>query len=235
MTKLILENNFNDKEYLKDLCLELIDIYDLNNYVKSINIIDEYNKKICACYYPTKEEINIYLKSVYESFYKYVTQYEVFTSIKEQNRRYYLYLLQVLLHELMHVEQTKLSCEDNNDSLHILVKEGIELGSRCPNNLTPREKLLYTFFHDKILTEKNANCNSIKSLIELNDKNDFLSKYELITYRNELEKYLNYGYTTKSASENYYILRGKQKEYKKIPFNENYSEFTRRSWGMPLK
>jgi hypothetical protein len=85
------------------------------------------------------------------------------------------------------------------------------------------------------LTEKNANCNSIKSLIELNDKNDFLSKYELITYRNELEKYLNYGYTTKSASENYYILRGKQKEYKKIPFNENYSEFTRRSWGMPLK
>jgi transposase len=84
------------------------------------------------------------------------------------------------------------------------------------------------------LTEKNANCNSIKHIIELNETEDFLSKNELIAYKNKLEKYLDYGYTNKSAAENYYILRGKKKEYKKILFRENYDEYTRKSWGMPL-
>jgi hypothetical protein len=226
--------DFFDKEYVMELCQKFINLYDLSNYVKEINIVDGYHKKYCACYLPIKQELNFYLKSIYESFYKYITQYGIYTDVKEQNRLYAHYLLQIMLHELTHVEQTKLSYDDNYDSLHILVKEGIELGSRCPNNLTIREKILYTCFYNRILTEKNANCNSIKCLIELNETGDFLSKNELIAYKNKLEKYLDYGYTNKSAAENYYILRGKQKEYKKILFKENYDEYTRKSWGMPL-
>jgi hypothetical protein len=229
-----LEEDFFDKDFIKELNVKLIDMYGLNNYVDKINIIDGYHKKNCASYYPNEKEINIYLKSVYESFYRYITQYLFLINEKEQNRRYGLYLLQIMLHELMHAKQAKLSCETNNDSLHILVKEGIELGRRCPNNLTLREQILYSLFHDRILTEKNANCNSIKELIEVNNMLDFLSKEELIMYKVELEKNLNYGYTTKSAAENYYILRGKEKEYKKISFTETYDEYTRRSWGMPL-
>jgi hypothetical protein len=139
-----------------------------------------------------------------------------------------------MLHELTHVEQTKLSYDKIYDSLHVLVNEGIELGSRCANDLTIREKLLYLYFHNNILTEKNANCNSIKYIIELNETEDFLSRNDLIAYKNKLKKYLDYGYTNKSAAENYYILRGKQQEYKKILFKENYDEFTKKSWGMPL-
>jgi hypothetical protein len=229
-----LEKDFFDKEYLLLLCQKFISLYDLSNYVKEINIIDGYHEKFCACYFPIKQELNFYLKSIYESFYKYITQYKIYTNIREQNRLYAHYFLQIMLHELTHVEQTKLSYDDNCDSLHILVKEGIELGSRCPNDLTIREKLLYSFFYNNILTEKNANCNSIKYIIELNETEDFLSKNELIAYKGKLEKYLAYGYTTKSAAENYYILRGKQKEYKKILFRENYDEYTRKSWGMPL-
>jgi hypothetical protein len=234
MAKFILEENFFDKDFIKELCLQLTDLYDLKDYVNELNIIDGYHKRTCACYYPIKKELNIYLKSVYESFYNYMSQYDYFLTSKEQNRHYAFYLLQVILHELTHVNQTKLSDEESNDSLHILVKEGIELGSRCPNNLTKGEKILYSLFHDRVLTEKNANCESIKRFLELNYELDFLSKYELIEYKNKLEKYLKYGYTNKSAAENYYILRGKQKEYKQILFDENYDEYTRRSWGMPL-
>jgi hypothetical protein len=231
---MIFEEDFFNKEYLIELCKNLINLYDLNDFVKEINIVNGYHRKFCACYLPIKQELNFYLKSIYESFYKYITQYEINTDIKKQDRLYAHYLLQIMLHELTHVEQTKLSYDDNYDSLHILVKEGIELGSRCPNALTIREKLLYSFFYNNILTEKNANCNSIKHIIELNEVEDFLSKDELIFYKNKLEKYLAYGYTNKSASENYYILRGKQKEYKKILFKENYDEYTKKSWGMPL-
>jgi hypothetical protein len=228
------EDDVFDQDYLLELCQRLIGLYDLGDYVNRINIIDGYHKKFCAYYLPMQRELNFYLKSVYESFYRYITQYEIYTNIKEQNRLYYHYLLKIMLHELTHVEQTKLSYDDNSDSLHILVREGIELGSRCPVSLTIREKVLYSCFYNWILTEKNANCNAIKRLIELNWIEDFLSKDELIAYKNELEKYLDYGYTHKSAAENYYILRGKQKEYKKILFTENYDDYTRRSWGMPF-
>jgi hypothetical protein len=233
--ELNLEQDYFDKEYLQELCQKLITLYNINNYVKEINIIDGYHKSVCACYFPNEQELNFYLKSIYESFYKYVTQYEIYSNINEQNRLYSHYILQIILHELTHVEQNKLSHEDEIDSLHILAKEGIELGNRCQNNLTLREKILYSFFYNNILTEKNANCNSLKHIIELNEKEDFLSKNELINYKTKLEKYLTYGYTNKSAAENYYILRGKQNEYKKILFKENYDEFTRESWGMPLK
>jgi hypothetical protein len=105
---------------------------------------------------------------------------------------------------------------------------------RCPNELDVREKILYRWFHDWILTEKNAECNSRRLLLELNNKLDFMSKSELELCKKELVKYLDYGYTSKSASENYYILRGKHREYFQISFEEDYDEFTRKSWGMPL-
>jgi hypothetical protein len=58
---------------------------------------------------------------------------------------------------------------------------------------------------------------------------------ETLYLEEQLEKYLNYGYNNHSASENYYRARGKVKEYKKIPFNEDYDAYTKRSWGMPIK
>jgi hypothetical protein len=226
--------NIYNSEYIKELTTNLIKEYSLEEFVLNLNILDNYNKKSCANYYPSTKTLNIHQKSIYQSFYMWYSQYNLISSEERLNRGYGIYLLKVLLHELTHASQYKEYQKFNTDSLGIIINEGIELGLRCPDKLTIREKILYNAFHDRILTEKNAECNSRKLLIELNDKIDFLSKNELIECKNELIKYLDYGYTKKSACENYYLLRGKHKEYTKIPFNENYNDFTRKSWGMPL-
>jgi hypothetical protein len=227
-----LDNDLYNTKQIEDLVSYLVNIYKLNNYIKVLNITFKSHLNTIATYFPTKKELNLYLKAI--DYSSYNLSYFINESNIKRNSN--LYLLQTILHELTHAKQTKLSEENINDSLHILITEGIELGSRCPTNLTIREKVLYTFCHDLILTEKNANCESVKNIIELDNKENFLTNNELIYLENLQEKYLNKGYTkTSSAAKNYYNLRGKVKEYKKIPFNEDYDDYTKRSWGMPLK
>lgn len=138
---------------------------------------------------------------------------------------------------MKHVSQIKESETRGDDSVGIILKEGIDLGKRSPLNLTYKEKLLYKYMHDYIPTEKNEEISSIMELIYLNNQEDFLTLDELSVLYYELIKQLLKGYhlkIKKCPTELYYFLRGKIEEFNNILFNEDYNNAIKLSWGLPI-
>ena len=150
-------------------------------------------------------------------------------------RFYLINIIITLLHELCHANQSKIADENEDDTLHTIIREGIELGKRSPNNLTPDEKRLDMHSHNKILTERNAIINSYNELLILNELN-LLGIDELKFIIDKLNEWLSKGYYVyKNPAKIYFSLRNKRDVYNELDFNDkDYDLYTKLSWGFPV-
>lgn len=207
--------------------------------MKEVRIENYPNKRYQAAYFPTKKKMIVDLDSISYCFYNYYKETGLPLNSIYLIRSYNLNMINIIFHEIEHVLQTRQANEETkNDSLNTIVKEGIELGSRGPDNYTNKEKMLYRFFYRYILTEKNAEAMALMKILNVNNEIDILSMKEQQQTVDSLIKVLLKGYNIKkgrSASEYYYKLRGKLEEYKNISFEEAYDLLTKLSWGMPIE
>jgi len=221
-----IENKYDNQSYLRKLMYFFIDKYDLYDYVKGVNISNEFNKKNNACYNLENQEIYIYIESILKSFsyYNYYI-YRINPGSKEYNYTCSSFFLENILHELTHAMQCKELDSNKKDSLHKIINDQFEYVLNNRN---------YKHLYEYSLLERNANINSKKLLLDLiNENNLYDGKLNKSIDYNYI-KLLNSKYGIICPSEMFYLLSGKISDYKKIPFNENYDTDLKKSWGMPL-
>ena len=232
-------------ELLKDLfkshVFELYQINDLAYYLKEYYELNDYIKKIefksipgDGLYMVNDKTLTIDVDNILSSSFNQYSKYVEFYNL-HFDRYYLINIILTLLHEINHARQVKMSDENIDDTLHKIVREGVELGRRSPNNLTPVERILNNSFHDKILTERNANINAYYDFYLFNELK-LLGQGELIYIVDRLNQYLSSGYYLyKNPCKVYYSLRDKREEYNNLDFNDkNYALYTKLSWGFPV-
>ena len=214
-----------------DLAEDLKNYYELNDYIKRVEfkpipgdglyMVDD--KKLIL-------DLNNILSSSFNQYKEYIEFYNL-----NLERYYLINIVLTLLHEINHARQAKLADEDEFDTLHKIVREGIELGKRSPNNLKPEEKILDSQFHGKILTERNATINAYYQLYLFNELK-LLGNEELHYLIDRLNQYLSSGYYLyKNPCRTYYSLRNKKGEYENMNFDDKeYDLYTKLSWGFPV-
>ncbi len=212
---------------------------ELDDYLKKVEITD-YSKKFEGKYLPSDKSMMISPCRIYENFFRWVNENNYPLNARAISRLYNLFVLITIYHEIFHVLQDKEDAESRKfDSRGILLHESIEFGRRIPQNTSPYEKIIYKMFYKLMLMERNAESESLYRILLLDEQYEFLSDREKRYIINELLKTLSYGYYNQkncliSPSQIYYSIRLKQRQYKYIPFNENYDNFTKLSWGMPV-
>lgn len=220
-------------KYIEDLVSFLIDKYKLEDYVKELNIDDEFNESCNANYNPYYKKLNLYLYSTKVEFgtlNHYI--YRMQKGSKEYNDNYSLFLVKTILHELTHAFQYKELELNKNDSIHSLLKEEFDYFSNGLMNV--KDEIFYKLFYGYVLVERNAKCNSKRLLLELNNEHKFIDDNNTKHLENEYKKALNSRYSIICPCKKYYMLRNKIDEYNSISFDENYDIETRKSWGMKL-
>lgn len=212
---------------------------DLYDYLRKIEIVD-YSKKFEGKYLPSDKSMMISPHRIYENFLRWVNENNYPLNARGISRLYNLFVLITIYHEIFHVLQDK---EDNEsrkfDSRGILLHESIEFGRRIPQNTSPYEKLIYKMFYKLMLMERNAESEALYRILLIDEQSEFLTDREKKYIINEILNTLSYGYFNKEnglicPSQIYYSIRLKPKQYKDISFHENYDNFTKLSWGMPI-
>ena len=226
---------FKNEEYTVDelyyLALELIDYFRLSEFITSVEF---HSLKADTIYKPDEKKIILdpdsMLNSSFYEFEQHGSSYNM-----RLTRLYLIYILKAIIYELTHVNQIKIADEKTDDTLHTIIREGVELNSRVLNDLTDDEIDLFRFHQDQILVERQATINSLYQLRKLNYLQIFTGE-ELAYIEDRFKKELYKGYYCyKTPVQTYYRLRGKQEELKSLDFNDkDYSTFTRLSWGLPV-
>ena len=233
----ILDNigkEYVSKKIIYDYIKYLVKNNNLDGQVNEINI----NKRLevsLGSYFPATKTLNVNLNNIIDSFS--VMSRRLHANNKEENIRFYnLIIMQIINHEIVHAIQTKISEEAKDDSLHIIAREGIELGKKATYGLSMKEKITTSFFYHYLLTEKNAEVMSYYHLLKINNEYNIFTLKEQEFIRKQLIKNILIGYSKRqSPVEYYYKLRGKMKEFINIKFDEEYSNLEILSWGMPIK
>lgn len=116
------KNKILDVDILKSIIEQLISYYDLNDYVKSIDIVELYltngNNITAMQYNPKTRRILIYKNNLYE-----LVNVMYGASIFDKSQAFFfinLYILHVAIHELKHAEQYKKSLEKTSNGSEIL-------------------------------------------------------------------------------------------------------------------
>ena len=231
LLKDMFQTNEFDIEKMETLAYCLREYFELEDYVE--DIVFE-NTTEDGIYLPNDKLMYIDVNSILMSSYNEHKNWCEFYRLNPI-RFYLINIILVMLHEFNHADQYRMSEEKTDDALHSVIREGIELGRRSPDNLTKDERRLYARHYEKVLTERNAIIESYNDLLKLNEL-DLLGTDELqyILYR--LNYYLCYGYRFGQIPvKTYYSLRDKTEEYDKLNFNDNdYDLYTRLSWGLPV-
>ncbi|MCR4580949.1 MAG: hypothetical protein K5666_00345 [Bacilli bacterium] len=222
--------SYEKTDYEKLIWL-LVNDKELDAYVQEIKF-----KKLGALgmYIPNdkllKFNMNKNIRRSYLSYYGISDYYSI-----EYQRLATINLLLSVLHELYHVEQAKMADDSSDDSLHKVVREGMELGRRSPKKLKLSERMLYRFHYHKVLTERSAEIISTAELLEYRLYGLF-TPAELRYLKDQLIGLVNRGYKNGTCPcEKYYSLRNKKDEYNKLDFNDkDYDLLTRLAWGFPV-
>lgn len=223
--------------------IELISVLkkelDLYDYIKTIDIVD-YSKKGEGRYLPNEKYLMISPRKIYEDFLRWVRQNNYPINARAISRQFNLFVLITIYHEISHVLQDKKDIEQREyDSRGILLHETIEFGRRLPNQVSTYEKFLYKTFYKLMLMERNAETESLYTILTLDDQHEFLNDRERHFIIKELLKnFSEYYIENKNGiicpAKIYYYLRLKKREFNNIPFTEEYDNFTKLSWGMPI-
>lgn len=234
--QLFVNNFYLDISSMHELVELLIYDKNLNNYLNIVTFEKSKSNNL-AIFLINHKKLLFDYDNINYFFNNWYRNLGLPLDANEMRRFYNLYVIKIILHEIKHVFQVKESEIRKNDSIGIILKEGIELGRRSPFNLTYNERLLYKYMHDYIPTEKDAEISCIFELINLNNKRNFLTTNELSVLYYELINHLLKGYSLKKnmcSTELYYFFRGKAKEFYNILFNEDYNNITKLSWGIPV-
>lgn len=226
--------NYIDNDSLNNLVNYIIKEKSLENYIKKFHLDNKCKKNYQGIYYPTEKELFLYQYNINYSFYKWYHETGLPLDDRYLSRYYNLNMLITIYHEIEHANQNKIA-SINSDSLGILSKEGIELGSSDNHNI--KDKIFYNLFYKYVLTEKNAEIIARINILNINNELDILTFDEKELLLEDLKNQILIGYKIEknlSASQHYYKLRNKINEYKNIKFDENYDVLTKLSWGMPV-
>lgn len=211
----------------------------LYDYIEKIATID-YSKKFEGRYLPSEKSLVISPHRIYENFYKWANTNNYPMNARAITRLYNLFVLITIYHETFHVLQDKKDREDRkDDSLGIMLHETIEFGRRIPNSISLYEKIIYKRFYKYMLMERNAESESLYKILCLDEQIDFLNDRERRVIINQMLNVLTGGYINGTnisicPAQLYYLIRVKGREFKRINFLENYDNFTKLSWGMPI-
>lgn len=233
-----IKTNFDERQFNDEMIIELIELlireYRLDNYVDVISFNHD-KKENDGAYFPNDNKIVINPNIVIENTARWYNKKEFNKNDTNFSRMYNLFLLETIYHEINHVIQTKEADRKTNDSLHKIIKDGIELAKRVPDKLNYEEEILYKFFYVNVLTERNAEIMSLYTLLNDDKKNNVFTETELKRLKEKLIDYIKLGYHGKvNPVFTYYRLLKKNKEYKQISFSEEYNLITTLSWGLPI-
>lgn len=230
IARIMNDPNITNKDIL-ELADMFVDHYDLRDYVKDIHLDAP---KHLGCYNPYTKEIYVSIDRLLESSFKTCVAYEDDYYLR-LDRMYMLSILHTLLHELNHARQSKEAESSVDDTLHAIIREGIDLGRRNPLNLDKREKILLNLHYSRVLIERNAEIEAIYALLEYRNSRAF-NIQELNYLRDYLNQLISHGYLfNQNPCKTYYKLRHKKHEYDMLDFNDkDYDLLTKLSWGFPI-
>lgn len=228
--ELLRTNKELNDEQLHLIIKEEIEGNNLHNYVDNINISS--NNNYHGYYF--KKELCINPKRILKLCYACSTN-ELSLRKMPLHKIYNMYALLIIYHEINHAIQTRESTKKEDDAIHQIIKEGIELGNKDIKNYSFNDKLINMFFYKKMLIERNAEIMAVSKIISENEDKDFLNKEQLNYLKDYLKYLLKYGYSKKkNPAKTYYKLRGKLDEYNQLMFDKNKDLLETLSYGLPL-
>lgn len=228
-----------NKNYLseKDVSMLLhllIKEKDLENVVSSTTL--NKNNKTAGGYLIKDKIIYINVADIINNSHAWMNRFPDQFSESFSIRFANLQILETIMHELRHAEQVKEANSKMNDPVHIIIKEGVDLGRHFSHKFSIKEKLFYKLHYNSVLVERDASITSLIELINIDEKIEFIGPFEKEKYiYPKLIKLIKKGYTRDSSpSRKYFKLRKKLDIYDNLNFYmNNYDDITKLSWGLP--
>lgn len=228
-------NSYFDKGYIKFFVEEYINNNELGKYLKGVLLTEFYEYSIDnlgVLYNYNSKVLDIDLSLIDKTFNTFLNNINVAYDDNTINRLYNMYVLLIIIKELNYVNQLKISTSSLDDSLTKLANNVTQLRIKKFNNkLSIREKFVYSFYYDYILSNRQATLASIDTI--LNSK-ETLIKEANIWLKKQYNTLLLLGYDKSSPLEEYLKLIGK-KHFLDDSLNTNdYSLNTLALWGYPI-
>lgn len=229
------QNYLSEKDVITLLKL-LISEKNLENYVK--NIIINQNDNKAGGYIISDKAIYINIADIINHSHNWMNRFPDQFSERFSIRFANLQILETINHELRHANQVKEADSKKNDPVHIIIKEGIDLGRHFSNKFSIKEKLFYKLHYENVLIERDASITSLIELLNTNKELGIISPFEIEKYiYPKLIKVIRNGYTKNSnPAKKYFKLRKKIDIYNSFNFYTNsYDDITKLSWGLPIE
>ena len=175
-------NKFDDnyiihEEDILDIISQYIKAYDLEQFIKDVNF--DNNLSVLASYNCSNLTININMKRLWETCYKWSNKLQSLYKIDNSNYSYLLnyYCLYILFHEITHANQKKQHdlLIKNTDSMYIFLYELNE-------KLQLENKDLYNKHHDLFPMEIEANNTGLLNSYNLMSHTKLPSKEKRILH-----------------------------------------------------
>lgn len=234
----LIENNFNQREFSLDLLHEIICSTSAEQGTSDFvrNIYFPYGgKKTSGSFYPKERMLVIFPDVIETGYQQYLKRHYFNPHSQAIVSRYNFFFLDTGFHELTHAYQFKEALTYNNDTIHCILRDCYEKDLITDTKAKRVSNILYRFFNKDLLLERNADFNSLYTLLKKDEEACFLTKEDYIWIKRMLIEIALYGYTPKRTPvSRYYTLRREQDRYQRLPLNENYSLKDKLSWGLPV-
>lgn len=167
-------NTLINSDFIYNIVLELIDVLELNEYIKTI-LICYLKSNTLTRYYVNEKKLCIDLKKLIYCISNYIANQKIDCSYEDKILLTNLYIVKILYHELEHAIQEKKINIYFNDETKILVLSGIweEKLKKSNLKLYEKEKYLYNPI------ERQANMMSCRRIIEICN---FLNNKEILNF-----------------------------------------------------
>ncbi len=229
------QNYLSEKDVIILLKL-LISENNLEDYVE--NIIINQNDNKAGGYIISNKAVYINIADIIDNSHNWINRFPDQFSERFSIRFANLQILETIYHELRHAKQVKEADSKKNDPVHIIIKEGIDLGRHFSNKFSIKEKLFYKLYYKNVLVERDASITSLIKLLNTNKELGVISPFEIEKYiYPKLIKLIKNGYTKDSSpAKKYFKLRKKSHIYNSFNFYiNNYDDITKLSWGLPVE
>lgn len=234
----IIAEDFEKKKFDDKKIRKIIEVMkkeqELQGFLYRVDICNRL-KKFQGFYSFQDRHLMINLKGIQYSYEDFLDKNPLRVGTGSDIRHYNILVTDTIIHELGHATQGRESVKPLHDTIHQIVKEGIGMGIRTPYQIRPYKFVFTKLFYKSILLERQAEFNSLYSILQRNEEADFLSNREAWWLELRLSKLAATGYGKHhTPASKYYALRGKYNQYRNLPLDEDYSLEERLSWGLPV-
>ena len=227
------ERQFNEKK-IKRIIELLKEEQELPGFLYRVDVCNRF-KKFLGFYSFQDRHLIINLNGIQHSYDRFLKENNIRFGSAPSIRHYNIMVTNTILHELAHATQAKEAVKPQYDTIHQIVKEGLEIGVRSPYQISPYKYIFTRLFYNDILIERQAEFSSLYSMLKRNEETGYLSERETLWLEKKLLGLIAHGYGKHHTPvSKYYTLRGKYNEYHHLPLTEDYSLEERLSWGLPV-